>query len=143
MLDGGAGQARRLETVWRGASTTRATCIVAAAASFCQLVDDADLRVIDSVSFEPSPAGLGSRHRDAKACRTRVLLLAAFSRPDAVTTFTDAIRRNSKRKPQRQTSSQGRDVLLIETCRTAFTKDRQCKSGVTPAEKWMVEALHR
>jgi len=101
MLDGGAGQARRLETVWRGASTTRATCIVAAAASFCQLVDDADLRVIDSVSFEPSPAGLGSRHRDAKACRTRVLLLAAFSRPDAVTTFTDAIRRNSKRKQQR------------------------------------------
>jgi hypothetical protein len=40
-------------------------------------------------------------------------------------------------------SSQGRDVLLIETGRTALTMDRQCKSGVTPAEKWMIEALHR
>ena len=45
MLDDGAGQARRTEAVLRDASTTRATCMVAAAAFFCQLVDDADLRV--------------------------------------------------------------------------------------------------
>jgi hypothetical protein len=45
MLDDGAGQARRLEAALRDASTTRATCMVAAAPSFCQLVDDADLRV--------------------------------------------------------------------------------------------------
>jgi hypothetical protein len=36
---------------------------------------------------------------------------------------------------QRQMSSHGRDVLLIETCRIAFTMDRQCGSGVTAAEK--------
>jgi hypothetical protein len=34
MLDDGAGQARRLEAVLRDASTTRATCMVAAAAFF-------------------------------------------------------------------------------------------------------------
>jgi hypothetical protein len=45
MLDGGAGQARRLEAVLRDASTTRATCIVAAAASFCQLVDGAEIAI--------------------------------------------------------------------------------------------------
>jgi hypothetical protein len=45
MLDDGAGQARRLEVVLRDASTTRATCIVAAAASFCWLVDDAEIAI--------------------------------------------------------------------------------------------------
>jgi len=69
MLDDGAGQARRLEEALRDVSSTRATCTVAAAASF-------------SWPTMPTP-GLGSRHRDAKACRTRVLLLAAFSQPAA------------------------------------------------------------
>jgi hypothetical protein len=67
MLDGGAGQARRLEAVLRDAST-RATCIVAAAASFCQLVDNADLHVIDGASFERSaaPERYSSRNYEIK-----------------------------------------------------------------------------
>jgi hypothetical protein len=61
MLDGGAGQARRLEAVLRDASTTRATCIVAAAASFCQLVDDPDLHLTDALCRQCAPATIGDR----------------------------------------------------------------------------------
>src|SRR5450755_4546924 len=68
MLDDGAGQARRLEAVLRDASTTRATCMVAAAASFCQLVEDADLHLTGALCRQRAQGN--ATHRRSWNCRS-------------------------------------------------------------------------